>query len=176
MRRRELLATTGLVALSGCTNNVLGSTPTTTTEPPPDRDNDDVPDSEDDYPNEYIRAHRVKHIEDTVTLAADDFTSYRFKISGELAILKYIVSVPSGTGIDVFVMKRDSYLKYNDGKETSYLTPYSMLNIDDGVMEGKPIDKGRYRLVIDNTNYGTDIKSPNVKVNVTLDIAIPGGE
>lgn len=174
--RRTVLAGLGMTSLSGCAGVLSPSeqTPQPTPTPLPDRDGDGIRDSLDDYPEEYLKAHRVTHIEETITLGPDEYETYRIDVPSDGHILFYDILLSGDRGVDVFLMNRDQYLNYEEGNEFEYQPPYSLLNIGDGILE-KPINEGRYVLAVDYTNYETDYGLQPVEVDIVIDLAKPAG-
>lgn len=123
---------------------------------PPDADNDGVPDSADDYPNDPDRTVGETN-RGAIDVAEDEWYRWSFDYSEETHI-EYEILVRDGPVVDVILFDENEYTYYENGDRAKYYSGLSDLNTTNAMASGW-VGAGSYRLVVDNTNYG-DARPP----------------
>lgn len=172
--RRGLLAGLACIGTAGCTS-LAGSTPTPTPTARPDSDGDGAPDSEDDYPNDYVRSDRIFAESGEANVDVQDHQAFRFSQPDGRAMVLYYDLIVEGGGIDVILFPREEYLNYTNGDDFRYYDEQSALGVGSATVE-KFVSPGRYVLVFDNTATATRPTDVRVTVDYEIEVAEIGPE
>lgn len=181
MERRSFLATAsaGLVSLSGCLRLTGGSatpsetpsptpadspsptrtpsptdSPTPTQSPTPiDSDGDDVPEAQDDYPDDERYSTEVLSVDDEFVIEPNRWLYWDFRLidSGFISFEYLLRSGPER--VDVYTFTADEYVAWSDGERASFIPDLSKEASVDGDLS-ESVDPGSYYVVFDNTNKG----------------------
>lgn len=116
----------------------------------PDADNDGVPDSRDDYPNDADRSEQLKSISDTRRVEEDHWRYYSFEFDRD-GIIEYEYIVRDGPSIDVIFMDESEYDYFEDDENYRRYEDVSTFD-DTGDRIKETVSPGEYKLVFDNTN------------------------
>jgi len=125
------------------------ATPTATVLP--DSDDDEVPDAEDDFPENPDYSVLVDQTSGTAELSEDDYYDIQIGIQEESDVI-YDAIVRSGPAIDAFLMTQSEFLEYSEGNNARILDG-SRENIT-STQATTTLDTGTYYLALDNTNSG----------------------
>ena len=88
----------------------------------------------------------------SATIPPGEFASFEFVVYGRNHELSYRFAVESGPEVDIYLLTLDDFARYESGQplEDSRALYEGVRRVD-----GSPyFDEGRYRAVIDNTDYG----------------------
>lgn len=157
--RRGLLVGAGTVLVAGCSGGddeepSGGNQPDEEPDAEADADNDGVPDSEDDYPNDDDLSTTLDEISDTRQIPEDEWYAIEFDIS-QPSTIQYQFTVREGPEIDVYLFSADEYQSYSDGERARFFGDGSVEEDVGGEAE-ITVESGEYRLVFDNTDFGSD--------------------
>lgn len=172
MRRRPFLAAAGTALVAGCTDALPGgSTPTPTESPSPTptpgfrraEDPGFAPGS-NPYASEYDRAGGFE-------LERGEYAVLPVQAPGGV-VLRYAFEVTRGSAIDVLVMKRPAFRRYEGGADQlAYLGDASEPGRRQASREA-PLGAGDYVVVFDNTERGPTDPDGAVRVRYGLS-AVP---
>lgn len=170
--RRSLLTSASLVPLvsSGClglsSNNETSSTETKV----PDQDHDNVPDSEDDYPDNYVAAETVVDVSETVTIPPGDFEAYSISADRSGQILYEFLA--QGGPIDLLFMDSEDYTKWQKGDpDSEYRIVLSFIDSASDWTE-QLLPAGDWVLVLDHTEAQTLPNESPVEVDIDLEVGL----
>lgn len=170
LSRRRAIAYGGSLLISGCIGDVATSGSPTPTPGPPDADNDDIPDKNDDYPNDDLRATQIIHKDLNFTLKPDEYKTVNLETGTGIFVLTYDMLIEGDYPVDCLVMSRENYVKYLRGDDCQYLVDPSSISVGSADIEAY-IDNVRAVLVFDYTTFGTDYGPGFVDVQATVDVA-----
>lgn len=156
LTRRTFFTGVSIVAVAGCTtadspSNGGGEGGDIADIGKSDADDDGVPDSEDEYPNDANRSSGDTK-SGTGQIGEDQWLTWNLDFT-EQTHLEYEMLVRDGPSVDVFLFDENEYEYYSNQERAKY---YSALSDLDTIQpEGRGwLESGDYVLVIDNTNYG----------------------
>ncbi|WP_149799237.1 hypothetical protein [Halorubrum xinjiangense] len=154
--RRKLIkgASAAIVAgLAGCTGGGGGgSDGDSPIDQVQDSDDDGVPDSEDDYPNDPDRSEQLRSISDTRNLEEDQWRHIPLEFS-QTGYIEYDFIVRDGPAIDVILLDESEYQYFDEGERSEYYPELSATDSTGDDVQGE-IPSGTYRLILDNSNRG----------------------
>lgn len=176
LRRRFIrLSAVGFAALAGCTEssdntnndnddgevNDAGGNENTER---PDVDNDDVPDVQDDFPNDSDLSRQLSSTSDTRKIEEDEWRYYELEFNSTGRIY-YDFVVREGPAIDAILMEKSEYSYFESDQRSEYLSGLSALDSTGQTVEGK-VNAGSYYLVFDNSNNGEAAPPANLSNDV----------
>lgn len=182
-RRTFLKTAPALVAgIAGCSTNGDsnddgndgGSNDVNENTERPDRDNDGVPDIQDDYPNDADRSQQLRSVSDTRNIEEDHWRYYTIEFS-QTGTIEYDFIVRDGPAIDVILMDESEYQYFENEERWQYYTELSAMDSTGDNVSGQ-VSAGTYRLIFDNSNQGEAAPPSNfsndvVSVEFTLEIS-----
>jgi hypothetical protein len=139
----------------------------------PDADNDGVPDSDDDYPNDPERS-AGKTSRGNLDVAEDEWSSWTFEFS-EPTHIEYEMVVRDGPSVDVILFGDREYEYFENQDRAKYYSGLSDLDTTRGLASGW-VEAGDYVLVVDNTEWGeaappTNLDDDVAEVEYTLTLS-----
>jgi len=136
-----------------------------------DRDNDGVPDQEDDYPDDPAVQTQQRRISDTRNIEEDNWRYYDLRLTAPGRIM-YEFAVEDGPAIDVIVIDQAEYDAFRNESPISPYTDLTELDSTGATVRG-PVDSGTYTLILDNSNRGAAEPPANLSNDVvTVDFTI----
>ena len=155
LSRRSLIKYTPAIGIgiAGCSSNG-GSDDFDTSESNEevDSDNDGVPDTEDDYPNDSSRNEQLRDVSDSRNIQEDEWYYYPLNFTQD-GYIEYNFIVRDGPPIDAILIDESEYDSYESGERNLQYTEISSYDSAGDSVES-PISSGNYRLIFDNSSRG----------------------
>lgn len=174
--RRNFLASGSVASLlsAGCLSLSQENNHTATDTEVPDKDDDFVPDAEDDYPDNYIASERVVDVSETVTIPPGEFEAYSISADRDGQIAYEFLS--QGGPIDVLFMDSEDYTKWQSGDgDSEYRIVLSFIDSASDSTE-QLLPAGDWVLALDHTEAQTLPNESAVDVDIELDVGLESEE